>query len=116
MINIILAKYPGIQGVTYWETQYDGTPWDNPIDGLVWENKDIPKPTEKDIEQWKLEFDLYLKQEQARQARVLKYPPIVNQLDMLYHDKVNNTNIWVETITAIKKSLPIPTEVTDVQK
>lgn len=40
----VLYLYPNIQGVSYWYTQYDGTPWNDLYDGLVWENKDMPKP------------------------------------------------------------------------
>ena len=35
-----------------------------------------------------------------------KYPPIQDQLDMIYWDKINETNNWVETITKIKKETP----------
>ena len=42
--------------------------------------------------------------EQRQQA----YPPLAEQLDMIYWDKVNNTHIWQETITAIKIQFPKP--------
>jgi len=35
-----------------------------------------------------------------------EYPPIQDQLDMIYWDKINGTNNWVETITKIKKETP----------
>ena len=35
-----------------------------------------------------------------------QYPPIENQLDMIYWDKINGTNNWVETITKIKEETP----------
>ena len=35
-----------------------------------------------------------------------QYPPIENQLDMIYWDKINGTNNWVETITKIKEEIP----------
>lgn len=34
------------------------------------------------------------------------YPEIAEQLDMLYHDKVNSTNKWQQTITAVKNKYP----------
>ena len=34
------------------------------------------------------------------------YPSIQDQLDMLYWDKVNNTNTWQDSITSIKNSAP----------
>ena len=42
--------YPGIQRISYWHSQYDGTPWENPYDGLVWENGDIAKPTQSQLD------------------------------------------------------------------
>lgn len=35
-----------------------------------------------------------------------QYPPIEQQLDMIYWDKINGTNIWEQTITKIKKETP----------
>ena len=34
------------------------------------------------------------------------YSSIGDQLDMIYWDRVNGTNIWQETITKIKKDIP----------
>ena len=39
-------------------------------------------------------------------SRIREYPPIQRQLDMIYWDKINGTNKWVETITEIKNSTP----------
>lgn len=46
----ILYLYPNIQGVSYWSTQYNGEPWENAYDGIVWENKDIPKPSQLELD------------------------------------------------------------------
>lgn len=35
-----------------------------------------------------------------------QYPSIEVQLDMLYWDKINNTNVWEETISQIKERFP----------
>ena len=40
------------------------------------------------------------------EKRQAEYPPISEQLDMIYWDKVNGTNLWQETITAIKEKYP----------
>lgn len=40
------------------------------------------------------------------EKRQEEYPPISDQLDMIYWDKVNNTNYWVEKITEIKNKYP----------
>lgn len=38
--------------------------------------------------------------------RVAEYPSITDQLDMIYWDKVNGTNLWQEKITVIKAKYP----------
>ncbi|MBQ4472126.1 MAG: hypothetical protein II942_02645 [Alphaproteobacteria bacterium] len=40
------------------------------------------------------------------EKRAAEYPSIADQLDMIYWDKVNGTNLWVEKITAIKTKYP----------
>ena len=40
------------------------------------------------------------------EKRLAEYPPISEQLDMIYWDKVNDTNNWQDTITAIKTKYP----------
>ena len=43
-----------------------------------------------------------------QELRRRAYPDIEEQLDMLYWDKVEGTNIWQETISAIKAKYPKP--------
>ena len=38
--------------------------------------------------------------------RASEYKSITEQLDMLYWDKVNNTNLWQEHINAVKTKYP----------
>ena len=40
------------------------------------------------------------------EKRVAEYPVITEQLDMIYWDKVNNTNKWQEKIAEIKAKYP----------
>ena len=40
------------------------------------------------------------------QKRALEYPPITEQLDMIYWDKINNTNLWIDKINEIKSKYP----------
>jgi hypothetical protein len=40
--------------------------------------------------------------------RAATYPPITEQLDMIYWDKVNGTTIWQDTIAAVKTQYPKP--------
>lgn len=38
--------------------------------------------------------------------RASEYPSLADQLDMLYHDKINNTNTWLDAIQAVKNKYP----------
>lgn len=41
-----------------------------------------------------------------KERRASEYKTIAEQLDMLYWDKVNNTNLWQEHINAVKTKYP----------
>lgn len=71
-------------------------------------NLDDPEPTQQDLDQWAEDYDLQYRQQQAVAQR--QYPPLGAQLDIMYHDKMNNTTVWVDTIEAIKAAHPKPTE------
>ena len=40
------------------------------------------------------------------EKRLIEYPPIGEQLDMIYWDKINNTTKWQDMITTIKTKYP----------
>lgn len=40
------------------------------------------------------------------EKRLAEYPPLGEQLDMIYWDKINGTTLWQDTITEIKKKYP----------
>lgn len=40
------------------------------------------------------------------ELRLSEYPPIAEQLDMMYWDKIKGTSIWQDTIHAIKEKYP----------
>lgn len=43
-----------------------------------------------------------------KQARLLAYPSISDQLDMIYWDKVNDTTVWKDAIAKVKSDNPKP--------
>ena len=43
-----------------------------------------------------------------RDLRRPLYPSTADQLDMIYHDQVNGTTVWRDTIAAIKAQYPKP--------
>ena len=67
-----------------------------------------PRPTPAQIAQWAIDYDLQYRQQQAVLKR--KYPPINDQLDMMYNDKINNTTTWVDAVSAVKAANPKPTK------
>ena len=67
-------------------------------------NREEKKPTKAELEHAKIDLDTEIKNKKAVRAR--KYPPVQEQLDMLYWDKVNNTNKWQEAIAAVKAANP----------
>lgn len=73
-----------------------------------WAVPNVNKPTALDIGTWAVELDLQIRQKKAVEQR--RYPPITEQLDMLYHDAKNGTTKWVETIEAVKAAHPKPNQ------
>lgn len=71
-------------------------------------NLKSPKPNKSTIARWQEELGLEYRQKEAIRAR--KYPPIEVQLDMLYHDKIQGTDTWVEAIAQVKANNPVPEE------
>ncbi len=63
-------------------------------------NREDAKPTDAELDQARIDLDNNIKNIKAINSR--KYPSIHEQLDMLYWDKVNDTNKWQEAIAAVK--------------
>lgn len=85
------------------------------IDGVVLEESSLLLPGEA--------LDLYnslktplsnkeiedIKKTEYIQKRLDEYPTIEEQLDMIYWDKVNVTNVWKAKIDEVKAKFPKPT-------
>lgn len=102
--EILVTKYPDANFRDDIVLHDDG-------DGVVyiaqWNISD-PEPTKEQLDLWAQELELENEQRMARMARAAKYPTWQEQMDMQYHDKINNTNTWVEAIKEVKQSYPIP--------
>lgn len=80
--------------------------WANGVaTNLQW-NSEESVPTEQEIlvEIGRLQAEFELKQYQR--ARANEYPSLAEQLDMLYHDRINNTDTWMEAVQAVKNKYP----------
>jgi len=80
--QVLVGLYPGCEVVSY--------------AGAI-------KPGDPDPRTDREKMQVY--RDQRRQA----YPPLADQLDMIYHDQVNGTTTWQDMITAVKDQHPKPT-------
>jgi hypothetical protein len=69
-------------------------------------NLDIPKPTEAQLDAFEEQAIAYEKLQDILNNRRMAYPSIADQLDMLYWDKVNGTENWLNSIESVKNRFP----------
>ena len=84
---------------------WPGSIWrveDNDFDRIIWISENIPKPTREEIITKHADLIAERKKTNYIDARKVAYPSIQDQLDMLYWDKVNGTDRWMDAITMIK--------------
>ena len=97
-----INKYLEYEYVGKWERHF-GT-----YDSIVWVDGVTPPSEDEFISKTKLYYDEYIFNANKKLNELSrKYPSIKDQLDMMYWDKVNGTNTWVDTITKIKKDNPL---------
>ena len=68
---------------------------------LTWLNGTTPI-SQADIEAKQAELQVAYDAKQYQRDRELAYPPIGDQLDMQYWDKVNGTSTWQDAIAKVK--------------
>jgi hypothetical protein len=77
------------------------------IEGEIeWYSEDIDQPSPKEIEDEISKLQQEWNSEEYLRKRKSSYPPIAEQLDMLYWDMVNKTSIWKDQIDLIKLTYP----------
>ena len=73
-------------------------------------DKDIEASQDRTFENgYKLENNQIVQLPQPKtyiEKRIEAYPSLAEQLDMIYWDKVNNTNLWQTKIAEIKAKYP----------
>ncbi len=109
IIDVLLLKFPDKSPIIDYQVfdKRDGT-----FEISYWNvaSMGMEMPTLAQIVRWSDEVELSYIQERMRAERRKLYPPLPDQLDMIYHDKKEGTNKWMELIEEIKTSLPIPKE------
>ena len=96
----------------YYELLSDGTIGRSTQSNVVAENLGLNLTTDQEIV-YGFNGKRYFKGQEPTppepsyiEKRLAEYPPISDQLDMIYWDKVNSTNLWQEKIAEIKAKYP----------
>jgi len=96
IIDAIISLRPGAQWrIT--ETNYSS---------LVWADEIQTKPTKAELEAEVIRLQAEYETKQYQRNRAVEYPPLAEQLDLLYHDRINSTDTWMEAIQAVKNKYP----------
>ena len=74
--------------------------------GLKWLTPEQTKPTEAEIAAEIVRLQVEYDANEYQRLRKPEYPPLAEQLDMLYHDRINSTDTWMEAIQAVKTKYP----------
>ncbi len=98
--GFIFASHENSQEVAHLYPGYECVKWDEPIKFLPLDEGSTPDPRSEKQKQ-----DNYI------DKRRVAYPSVQTQLDMIYHDTVNGTTLWVGAITAVKTTHPKPIKV-----
>lgn len=86
-----------------------GAKWEllgNDVSGLIWNDNDIDQPSDSDIIAEATRLQAEYDNKQYQRDRASEYPALAEQLDMLYHDRINSTDTWMEAIQAVKTKYP----------
>ena len=84
------------------------------LDQLNWDSgNSITKPSKSAIEAKQAELKTAWDAAQYQRDRVnlkntVRYPEITDQLDMIYHDQVNGTTTFKDSIKVVKDKYPKP--------
>jgi len=65
-----------------------------------------PEISKADIQAKQAELQAEYDAQDYARKRKDEYPPFGDQLDMQYHDKINGTTTWQDTIKAVKDNHP----------
>lgn len=75
------------------------------INQITWHNGTKPISADKILAKQQELIEEY-KSKQYQRDRANSYPSIQDQLDMLYWDKVNGTDNWLNSISSVKNKYP----------
>ena len=99
LTKALISLYPEAQWTLNGD-QYSGLEW---LAG-----NDKPKPSQEELEAECDRLHQVWLNNQYQRDRVKEYPAITDQLDMLYHDKLDGTTTWQDAVQAVKDKYPKP--------
>lgn len=99
LTKALVSLYPGAQWTLNGD-QYSGLEW---LPG-----NDKPKPTQEELEAEADRLHQVWLNNQYQRDRAKEYPAIADQLDMLYHDKLDGTTTWQDAVQVVKDKYPKP--------
>lgn len=74
----------------------------NSVDNIIWDQEQT-SISKEDIKAKKAQLEAEYNANEYQKKRAIKYPPIVDQLDDIYHNGIDN---WKANIKAIKDKYP----------
>jgi len=80
-------------------------------ESIQWLSPDIQKPTRQEVLNECSRLKTLYENTEYQRLRVMVYPSIQDQLDMIYHDIKEGTldsGSWISTIQSIKEEFPKP--------
>ena len=80
----------------------------NDIEQITWHDGNPANITNEQILAKQAELQAEYDAKQYQRDRELAYPPIGDQLDMQYWDKVNGTSTWEDAVAEVKSDFPKP--------
>jgi hypothetical protein len=69
---------------------------------------DAAIPSEEEIVQEVARLNALAEATEYKNQRLMAYPSIGEQLDLLYWDSINGTSNWIDTVAEVKERFPKP--------
>ena len=77
-------------------------------DEVIWMDEKNKQPADKEINDKIAELQADYDSKQYQRDRAVAYPSIQDQLDMQYHDQIDGTTTWKDSIAKVKADNPKP--------
>ena len=78
------------------------------INRITWHDDNPTNITNQQITDKQAELQVEYDAKQYQRDRRFKYPSWQDQMDMQYHDLVNDTSTWEDAVQAVKDQYPKP--------